>query len=470
MQRILPFFVCLLLAAFSTSLNSQNIFAPPVEIWEGFSTPGVQFTTHLGDIDGDGDADVVIYVEMFTPPHPRISIRSNDGTGRLTSQAHDLSDWYLFALSERIALADINGDGKAEVIVDNAILWYSPIDGQYIREWPQFLYFLAAGKVNADNHIDIIGGSSPNFLVGLNPGNGSFTIPMTSFSNTFGWPSYYPLPIIRDMTGDGKPDIVTFPYKSTEKITVFQQQEDGTFTGIPTPVLRNDLNANFQVVDFDRDGDVDIVFWKNNNFNIMRNTNNMFTSVVTSPSPQNGIFADFNMDGHAELLLSGVQGGLPFSIVHYNPSTGAYNNTGGYEQLLNVAVPRRPTIYDYDNDGDLDILASYTRADLRIGLYFYENLTISTSHTRNLSATTPDHLIFPQPFSGNQLRLDWKHDTNAEILIRNLFGELIARQQIQHGVNVIELSPQLPSGTYFYHFRSHSGTWMPGGKLVKIQP
>lgn len=467
MQRIVPFSVCLLLAAFSTSLNSQNIFAPPVEIWEGYNFAERYYTPYFGDFDGDGHTDAAIYAESALGI-PRMAIRKNNGAGLLNAQQAVLDNQPL--LFQIFNWGDIDGDGRDELLEKYGYLkWTSGSNFTITNYLPgnNSATYLAHGFINNDSHIDLLIAADNNLYAAINDGVGNFTLRLVlSGFQVPPLPHFFPRHIIKDMTGDNVADIVYFPYGVADVATVFIQQTDGTFTAAPSTVRQSDMNRTMQAADFDHDGDQDIIFEKNGQFFVINNENNTFQTIDTIVSARTtGIFADFNGDGFPEFLYAGSPT-MPFAVLHYNEATGNYDVAGGYEQLDTRQSYTR-TVYDFDGDGDLDILATHiAQPGWRVRLTYYRN-TNTFSNTNEWIEALP-HSIYPLPFN-NELRLNWKVDADSEIFITDLTGLPVHRQEVHFGEQAVSLPQILPAGVYFYQLKNVQGRWTQGGKIVKVK-
>jgi hypothetical protein len=146
---------------------------------------------------------------------------------------------------------------------------------------------------------------------------------------------------IRDMTGDGSPDIVALFAQADERIVLFENDGKGNFPKLPRILARFPPvygSMYFSMHDFNGDGSMDIVYVNGDNFD--------FSRVL---KPYHGVRILEN-DGRNE-----------FRERFFFPVYGA----------------ARAEVADFDKDGDLDILATSNFADVERhaerGIMFLEN-------------------------------------------------------------------------------------------------
>ena len=180
---------------------------------------GWLFSAEAGDLDGDGDLDLVaLPVSVLRVPSSRASLLLNDGSGSFK----EIEDAFEVDATRDIALGDLDGDGDLDVF---AVSWG------------------AAGARNPDNRVWLNDGHA-RFLPGGAPSSGGNAV------------------VLGDLDGDGDLDAV-----------VGQHDPHSVTPGQPSQVLLNDGTGtfsrsgelggpNFQHVrlgDLDNDGDLDAV-------------------------------------------------------------------------------------------------------------------------------------------------------------------------------------------------------------------
>ncbi|MEO1259450.1 MAG: FG-GAP-like repeat-containing protein [Bacteroidota bacterium] len=168
---------------------------------------------------------------------------------------------------------------------------------------------------------------------------------------------------LKDMDADGDVDIVM-----RDHIAV---NENGIFTLLPITFPVASGIEEFHIVDVDNDDlpdivasrtdhtfDDDFIFWQKNLGNL-----EFADDVVATNLEQfsmNGIlaFTDVNGDGFADIIYSSLGSG--FKAVLNDGSGKFYNGV----LLSNESTPRAVDVFDYENDGDPDVVSSESNGDL----------------------------------------------------------------------------------------------------------
>ena len=222
-----------------------------------------------------------------------------------------------------LALADLNGDGKLDLVVANGYT------GDYSLNYSQ--------------------GSSVEVFLGL--GDGTFHA-----SSAYGVVSNAQGITIADVDGDGKPDLlVTNGFSST--FTVLLGRGDGTFTTGNSYATQAAPSA-IAVADFNGDGKRDVVVANSQSGTLsvfLGNGNGTFgtpTIVPVDVGLLSVIAADFNGDGRPDLAVATTSGIYALA--------GLGNGTFAPPAWLNFgASPASLVAVDLDGDGRLDLIFTY---------------------------------------------------------------------------------------------------------------
>jgi len=225
------------------------------------SSPSNNAALALGDLNGDGNLDLVVTGNYLTQAY--VLLGKGDGTFGTPATFGSVNQ------PHGLALGDFNGDGKLDVALPDyankavAILFGNG-DGtfQTQHEYPTNGYAgaLTVADFNGDGHPDIavanegpIGSAGSGIAVLLNNGDGTFASPLTVGSGQI----FYYL-VSDDFNGDGKLDLLTVTFQPSRQAQIFLGNGDGTFslTPITMPVTNP---ASIAAGDINGDGAPDIL-------------------------------------------------------------------------------------------------------------------------------------------------------------------------------------------------------------------
>jgi len=221
----------------------------------------------LGDLDGDGDLDLVIGDSTQNITNDAIVTRPGDGKG-----AFGVPTSYVAGDGiDSIVLADLDGDGDLDIASANdgsasvSVLLghgdggFDPSKAYYAGANP---YSIVTGDFDEDGHLDI---AVANFF------NASVSILLGDGAGGFGPPQSFPVgnyPIslaVGDVNGDGHLDVAVARAYVDYDVALFAGDGHGTFSYLAkTITLGYDLRS-IALVDLDDDSTLDLVavdaFW-----------------------------------------------------------------------------------------------------------------------------------------------------------------------------------------------------------------
>jgi hypothetical protein len=253
--------------------KGDGTFAPAVSYATGTNTNIVGIA--VVDVSSDGQPDIIA-ADSYTN-NVRVLLGSRDGTfAPAIAYAAGTSSY-----AGGLAVADINADGQLDVLTVDATHFavqvllgkgagtFAPATSYSTgaNSWPTSL---SVGDVNADGKLDLVTANS-NFFgmegaagVLLGSGTGSFSSVMTYPTG----PTSHPTSItLADVTGDGKPDIITAnnnPFNLEQSVAVLP----GTGTGVfqlgrfyspGNSGITGDGASSVTVTDVSGDGKPDII-------------------------------------------------------------------------------------------------------------------------------------------------------------------------------------------------------------------
>ena len=176
-----------------------------------------------------------------------------------------------------------------------------------------------------------------------------------------------------DYDNDGDLDILLAGYDGASITKLYRNDDSDTFTEVATTLLgvQNGFTA---WGDYDNDGDLDILLagdtGSGNIARVYRNDGGAFTDIsagLTGVSGIPGDWGDYDNDGDLDILLAGNTGSEYTTKVYRNDGGGTFT---AFAIDLVGAVDSRTSWEDYDNDGNLDIIAPREAGSLNWSLYY----------------------------------------------------------------------------------------------------
>jgi hypothetical protein len=356
--------------------NPVSTITPPTSfvldgttITSNSSNPLLASAYAVGDINGDGKADLVFAVNNL----------SYDGTNFGEAA-------YFTAIS--------NGDGTFTAPTPHAFPQIAPaadFDEGVSVAGMQITNLSKGGKTSLIFAFNETAGGpgvtqpySQGFAVLPGNGDGTFGAPLittTASSTTAINTNFVPvIAAIADLNGDSNPDLVVINNTyvplvgAASQVEVFLSNGDGTFKA-PILVTTPANPTNLILSDFNRDGKLDLAVvcgainaQTDELAILLGNGDGTFGApgIMTVASDINGgatlAAADFNADSNVDLALFNPFG---YSGIFYGNGDGTFTsvNTGTYvvpKDLINLPVGGAAVVVDLNGDGKPDILAGNT--------------------------------------------------------------------------------------------------------------
>lgn len=196
-----------------------------------YDAGGPVYAVVLADLNGDGKLDIA----TANGSAGNVSVLLGNGNGTFQAASNLSVGEGTDTQVNGVAVGDLNGDGKLEIVTANARHYYgvSVLSGSGDGTFPTVVGYaagtgpsaVAVADLNGDTKLDVAvtNSMSNNVSVLLNNGDGTLA---TALNASVG---LNPTGLaVGDLNGDGKPDIVTSNY-SENTVTVLLGKGDGTY-------------------------------------------------------------------------------------------------------------------------------------------------------------------------------------------------------------------------------------------------
>lgn len=435
----------------SGSLSAQN-FVITDTIMDGAYGNAV-----WGDFDGDGWMDLAYGAQSITVgAADSMHIYHNTGSG-----FEKVAQYFPYYPNSGMAAADLNGDGKAELIysgyfAENTVVYTSNGAGGFDLLSDIHLPATATGNINVMDYnndgvpdLFISGFDTSGARIGklFKGGPGlTFTEVSTSIVGFVGGQSKW-----GDYDNDGKPDLITVGEDLlTNDVMVYKNMGADSF--LLTATFPHRLET-VDWIDYNEDGFLDFLitgfdFETAHNHTLLYKSDGAggFAMDTLSNLPDFGepaqvAIADFNLDGHTDIFLTGGSDmPLQKTVLALGTGTATFLLDTTFLETNHSNCIVRPQ--DFNNDG---------RPDLFLNNLFVLNLgSTSVAHTANEMAGLQ---VYPNPGTDRAI-IQWTAAAAkpALITVTDVAGRLILQQNVpqQMGSNQVSLDlHQAPNGIYF---------------------
>ncbi|WP_324671438.1 FG-GAP-like repeat-containing protein [Hymenobacter sp. GOD-10R] len=344
---------------FTTAVSpSSGTFSGGSEVTVGNGNIIVNALQKVGDIDGDGDLDLL----AINSGTNLVSVRLNNGAGIFSGT----QEVVVSPSSYNLELGDLDADGDLDLVSTgwNASTNVSLISirlnnagtfsaGQefdispYVRE-------VTLGDIDNDGDLDLAisnSSGSASVITRLNNGNATFS---AGSSIALGFAPYRSL--LADVDNDGDLDLLAANYQD-DQIAIRKNNGQGSFSGTQV-LVAGGTPGNTVVGDIDGDGDLDLLTtgagWDPGVHIGVNDGTGTFTrapNVVLGNTPANLALHDVDGDGDLDLIASIYNTQALF--IRLNNGSGTFS---GSSYLTLDYLPSGYLLHDVDGDGDLDML------------------------------------------------------------------------------------------------------------------
>jgi VCBS repeat protein len=339
----------------------------------------------LGDVDGDGDLDLVA---GYGNTNEINRLYLNDGVGDpwdtvtgvdITTDAHTTNS---------IALGDIDGDGDLDLVVGNENQFnrlylnngtstpFGGVTGSNIGTDTDGTRSIALGDIDGDGDLDLVAGND-NQVNGLYLNNGTSSPFSGVVSSEITADSDDTRAVVLgDVDGDGDLDFIAGNNALGGPNRLYLNDGAGdpwdTISGIDIAPADWQSTTSVALGDVDADGDLDFISGSymggtpdgRNRLYLNNGTANPFEGVggtdITADRYQTRSVAlgDVDGDGDLDLIAGSYQGSSgPTRLYLNNATANPWNGVSGSDVTSDTHQTRAVTIGDVDSDGDLDFIA-----------------------------------------------------------------------------------------------------------------
>ena|SRR5271157_189108 len=407
-------------------MDSNPLFLPEVTYGTGGEFPN---SVAVADLNGDGKLDLV--VSNFISGSVGVLLGNGDGTFQPVTTYGTGGGWTPLS----VAVGDLNGDGKPDLVVatgvipigfsSNISVFMGNGDGTF---QPAVGYAIAAdaasvaiADVNGDGKPDLLVANSGGIgTVGVLLGNGDGTFQPAVF---YGSGGVYPSSVaVADVNGDGKLDLVVGNFfgrvGNRSTVGVLLGNGDGTFqTATIYDSGGNQLNS-IAVADLNGDGKLDVVTGNCVRAGslacgyrgaaaegvvgvLLGNGDGTFQPVVTydsrGQSASSVAIADVDGDGKRDLVVTNL------NCKGCDGSIGVLlgNGDGTFQQAISYATGHWPTfvaVGDVNADGRPDLLVANSN-DGSVGVLLNNTGPHSPTTTTLTSTENPVNALAPVTYT-----------------------------------------------------------------------
>ncbi|MEX0610210.1 MAG: FG-GAP-like repeat-containing protein [Balneolaceae bacterium] len=318
-------------------------------------------SSSFGDVDGDGDIDLLI--TGFNGSTTTSTLYTNDGNGGFSDSGVALEGVHRSSSS----FGDVDGDGDLDLVISGhngsystSTLYINDGNGSFSDSGSSLDGVNSGsssfGDVDGDGDLDLVITGSTTSTLYTNDGDGSFSDSGIALegvdysSSSFG-----------DVDDDGDLDLFITGKNGSGNYTSTLYTNDGVGGFSQSDIaLEGVMYSSSSFGDVDGDGDLDLVISGYNG----SGSSTLYTNDGNGGFSDSGIaligvfysfssFGDVDGDGDLDLVISGHNGSFGTSTLYTNDGSGSFSNS---DITLEGVYFGSSSFGDVNGDGDLDLV------------------------------------------------------------------------------------------------------------------
>jgi len=441
-----------------------------------FATGVDPLSVAAADINGDGQPDLIV----ANYGDNTVSVLLNTTAAGAAVPSFAPQQAFATGTNPRsVTIADVNGDGKPDIIVANrasntlSVLLNTTAAGATLPSFAAQQTFATGANPFSVAIADVNGDGKPDLIV-ANGNDNTVSILLNSTASGAGISSFAaqqtfatgtsPVSLCAaDINGDGKPDLLVANVNDNTVSVLLNNTATGTMTstfGAQQTFVAGTAPESLAAADINGDGKPDVVVTNlhANTVSVLLNTtvSGAITSdfaarqtFATGANPIAVAAADINGDGRPDLIVANVDDGTISTLLNIT-ATGAMMPSFAAQKSFTTGSPVSITSVDLNSDGKLDVIVANAGSN-----------TVSVLLDATGLADTAINFATQQPFNtgsypGSTITadidgVDYNGSGKPDVIVANTLGNTISilRNITPPGANTPSFSAQqvLTTGT-----------------------